>query len=130
AVTDFAAVMATVHCSPNVPETASQPLQPFRKIVPSAGVAVRVTVVPITYGAEHVAPQLIPDGLDVTVPEPIPVLLTARLNTLRLNVTVTVLAAVIVTVQVEPDTTSQPTQPPTVEFAAGTAVSVTCESLR
>jgi hypothetical protein len=43
AVTDRAALMATVQV---VPETASQPLQPA-KVEPKAGVAVRVTTVPL-----------------------------------------------------------------------------------
>ena len=43
AVTDRAALMVTLQ---NVPETASQPLQPA-KMEPVVGVAVRVTVVPL-----------------------------------------------------------------------------------
>jgi hypothetical protein len=35
-----------------------------------AAEAVRVTEVPDAYEAEHVAPQLMPAGLLVTVPEP------------------------------------------------------------
>ena len=42
-MTDRAARMVTLQ---NVPETASQPLQPV-KVEPKAGVAVRVTVVPL-----------------------------------------------------------------------------------
>ena len=38
--------------------------------------AVNVTTVPELYGAEHVAPQLIPVGLLVTVPDPVPGLIT------------------------------------------------------
>src|SRR5439155_872720 len=76
AVTDLAAPMFTLQISPNVPETASHPVQPLTNTEPRAGAAVRVTVVPITYGAEQSVPQLIPPGLEVTVPLPMPVLLT------------------------------------------------------
>ena len=47
------------------------PLQPW-KVEPLAGVAVRVTCVPLSKEAEQVAPQLIPVGLEVTVPLPVP----------------------------------------------------------
>jgi len=47
------------------------PLQPV-KVEPAAGVAVRVTAVPVVNAAEHVVPQEIPAGLLVTVPLPVP----------------------------------------------------------
>src|SRR5206468_8345654 len=63
-----------VHCvlvsSLTVP-SAEQPFQP-PKIEPGAGVAVSTTVVPRSYAAEQVAPQSMPGGLLVTVPEPAP----------------------------------------------------------
>lgn len=37
---------------------------------PVAAAAVRVTEVPLTNDAEHVGPQLMPAGLEVTVPVP------------------------------------------------------------
>jgi hypothetical protein len=43
---------------------------------PEAAVAVSVTGVPPLYVAEQVEPQLMPDGKLVTVPVPVPVLLT------------------------------------------------------
>src|SRR2546425_914000 len=39
---------------------------------PAAGVGVRVMVVPLATVTEHVVPQLIPSGVLVTVPEPLP----------------------------------------------------------
>ena len=51
------------------------PLHPSNE-EPDAGVAVKVTGLPALYAAEHVAPQLMPAGELVTVPEPLPVLLT------------------------------------------------------
>ena len=47
------------------------PVQPS-KVEPLAGVAVRVTCVPLAKEAEQVAPQLMPVGLEVTVPLPVP----------------------------------------------------------
>ena len=48
------------------------------KVEPGAAVAVRVTVVPSWYSAVQLAPQLIPAGELVTVPLPLPPLLTLR----------------------------------------------------
>ena len=53
------------------------PLQPA-KVEPVASVAVKVTVVPLAYEAEQVLPQLIPAGLLLTVPLPVPVLFTVK----------------------------------------------------
>ena len=55
------------------------PLQPL-KIEPAAGVAVRVTAVPLAYAATQVAPHEMPAGLLVTVPIPAPVLLTVSVK--------------------------------------------------
>jgi hypothetical protein len=53
-----------------LPETESQPLQPLKRDRSPVGVAVSITVEPLLKAAEQVPPQLIPDGLDVTVPLP------------------------------------------------------------
>jgi hypothetical protein len=42
---------------------------------PAVGVAVRATLAPVVNAALHVPPQLMPAGLLVTVPLPVPVLL-------------------------------------------------------
>ena len=55
------------------------PLQP-PKVEPEAGVAVRVTMVPLLKFAEQVLPQLMPAGELVTVPVPVPALTTERPN--------------------------------------------------
>jgi hypothetical protein len=73
AVTDLAADIVTEH----VPVPVQLPLQPA-KVEPAAGVAVNVTAVPLAYEAEQVAPQLIPAGLLVTVPLPVPLFVTVR----------------------------------------------------
>lgn len=51
------------------------PDQPM-KSEPTAGVAVNVIGVPFPKTRVHAAPQLMPAGLDVTVPEPVPVFAT------------------------------------------------------
>jgi hypothetical protein len=47
-------------------------------VEPEAGVAVRVTIVPLLKVALHTLPQLIPLGLLVTVPVPVPAGVTVR----------------------------------------------------
>jgi hypothetical protein len=67
AVTAPAAFIVTLHVP--VPEQA--PLQPV-KVDVGFGAALRVTAVPEPKFAEHVLPQLIPSGLLVTIPLPLP----------------------------------------------------------
>ncbi len=55
------------------------PVQPV-KVEPVAGVAVRVTAVPSGNVAEQVVPQSIPPGELLTVPAPVPVLVTVRVR--------------------------------------------------
>src|SRR2546426_1141868 len=71
-VTVVAALMVTLQAP--VPETP--PPRQRIKVEPAAGVAVSVTTVPLAKPAEQVAPQLIPAGLLVTVPEPVPASVT------------------------------------------------------
>src|SRR5260370_27968983 len=113
--------MVTAHVP--VPEQLP-PLQPA-KVEPPAGAAVSVTSVPLLYKAEHVAPQLIPAGLEVTVPLPDPVLLTESVNVWTLNVAVTVAAAFMVTAHLPVPDQPPPLQPAKADPPAGAAVSVT-----
>ena len=76
AVTVVAAVSETVQVL--VPEQPP-PLQPV-KVEPASGAAVRVTAAPLANAAVHVAPQEIPPGLLVTVPVPVPALLTVSVR--------------------------------------------------
>jgi hypothetical protein len=55
------------------------PLQPV-KVEPVAGAAVKVIAVPLAKLAEQVAPQLMPAGALVTVPVPVPALVTVRVK--------------------------------------------------
>src|SRR5947209_1703289 len=121
AVTVVAAESVTVQAP--VPEQPP-PLQPL-KVEPAAGAAVSVTAVPLAKLAAQVAPQVMPAGLLVTVPAPVPALGTVSVKVCRVNVAVTVVAALKVTVQAPVPEQPPPLQPPKVEPAAGAAVSVT-----
>ena len=60
------------------------------KVDPGSGVAVNVTTVPLAKLAPHTDPQLIPDGLLVTEPVPVPPFVTVRRKVwVVLNVAVT-----------------------------------------
>ena len=77
----------------------TEPLQPVpdqpAKVEPKAGVAVKVTAVPLLSVAEQVLPQLMPAGLLVTVPLPVPALATVRVKVeVFETVTVTLCTAV------------------------------------
>ena len=91
AVTVVAAVSVTVHVA--VPEHPP-PLQPV-KAEPAAGLAVRVTALPLVKLAEQLVPQLIPAGALVTVPEPLPDLTTDSEKVLLRTVTETVDAVAV-----------------------------------
>src|SRR5205823_13880690 len=92
-------------------------------------VLLSVMVVPLVKLAEQVTPQLIPAGELVTVPLPVPALLTVSAKLGRLKVAVTVVAAMTVTVQAPVPEHPPPLQPVKVEPAAAVAVSVTAVPL-
>lgn len=89
---------------------------------PLAAAAVSVTLVFALKSWVQLPPQLIPDGLDVTVPVPLPLRTTVR--RLTANVAVTVFAASIVTMHA-PVPEHAPPQPVNAFFALGVGVSVT-----
>ena len=96
------------------------PLQPANA-KPTSGVAFSVTAVPATKLEEQPVPQLMPEGVLVTVP--LLVFETERLSVLRVNVAVQVLLASTVT---EPSTQSAcPVHALNLELAAGFGVKVT-----
>lgn len=123
AVTDSAALIVTVHVP--VPVHPA-PLQP-PNVEPEFTAAVSTTWEPLLKFAEHVAPQLIPDGLLVTVPVPVPDFVTVKANVVGLNVADTDCAAVIVTVQTPTPEHPAPLQPANVLPLFAVAVSVTCD---
>ena len=118
--------MATVQVDPF---TASQPLQLMNRD-PVVGDAVSVTTALTTKSLAQPAPQLMPCGLDVTVPRPMPVFATVSVKRFSMKMAVADRALVMFTVHVVPETASHPVHPVKVEVAAGAAVSVTEESLR
>ncbi len=125
AVTVVAAETVTTHDPVPV---QPPPLQPL-KIEPAAGVAVSVTAVPLVKLTEQVAPQVMPDGLLVTVPVPVPALERVSAKVGRVKVAVTVVAAETVTTHDPVPEHPLPLQPVKVEPAAGAAVSVTAVPL-
>ncbi len=72
---------------------------------------------------------MIPAGVLLTVPLPVPALLTVRPTCDALNVAVTVVVEVMVTVQVPVPVHPPPLQPAKVEPVAGVAVRVTAVPL-
>jgi len=98
------------------------PLQPEKDEL-AAAAAVRVTTVPGAKLALQVSPQLMPDGLLVTAPWPVPFRTTLRSGEV-LKLAVTEAFCVSVTLQT-PAPLQAPDQPANDEFAAGDAVSVT-----
>jgi hypothetical protein len=97
------------------------PVQPLN-VNPASGVAFKVTVAPAVKLERQLVPQLIPEGVLVTVP--LPVFAAERLTVLRENVAVQVLSAFIAT-----DDAELPEQSPVhdwnLEFVAGVGVKIT-----
>jgi hypothetical protein len=124
AVTELAALTVTTQ----VPVPAQPPLQPV-KVEPAAGVAVSVTAVPLVKACEQVAPQAMPAGALLTVPLPVPDLVTLSVKDDCTKLAVTDAAAVIVVVHVPVPVQPPPVQPVNVEPAAGVAVKVTAVPL-
>src|SRR2546428_2454428 len=120
AVTVVAAESVIVHVP--VPEQPP-PLQPV-KAEPAAGLALRGTTLPLAKLADQVAPHVIPAGLLVTVPAPVPALETVSAN-VGAKVAVTVVAAESVIGHVPVPEQPPPLQPVKVEPPAGVAVRVT-----
>src|SRR5947199_9012334 len=111
AVTVVAALRVTVQApGPEQPP----PLQPL-KVEPAAGAAVSVTAVPLAKLAAQVAPQVMPAGLLVTLPAPVPALETVSVKVCRVKVAVTVVAALRATMQASGDQHPQSPLPLKVE---------------
>jgi hypothetical protein len=124
AVAFLAEDMATVQAP--VPALAQSPLQPTN-IDPGLAEAVSSTAVPLANEAEHVAPQLMPAGEEVTAPLPVPERATVSVCALgpwAWKLAVTLRDADIVTVQA-PVPEQSPPQPEKVDPAPGEAVSAT-----
>src|ERR687885_594763 len=105
------------------PVPVQSPLQP-EKIEPASAVAPRVTVVPSVKSAEQARPQEIPAGSLLTVPEPVPSLVTVSVLVIRVNRAVTLRAWSMVTRQ-GPVPVQSPPRPSKVECAPGEACRLT-----
>ena len=105
------------------PVAVQLPDQPAN-VEPAAGVAVKVTAVPLLKVVEQVLPQLIPVGLLVTLPVPVPARFTVSVYAvIRLNTAVQLMLPLIVTL---PSLQSAwPDQLAKVEPLAGVAVNFT-----
>ena len=121
AVTAVGPEIVTVQAA--VPEQPP-PLQPL-KIDPESGVAVSVTAVPLVKFVVQFVPHAMPAGVLVTVPLPVPALVTVRADVGTSKVAVTAVAAETFTVQAAVPEQPPPLQPVKVESAVGVAVSVT-----
>jgi hypothetical protein len=73
AVTDCALDNVTEHA----PVPVHAPLHP-PNVLDASGVALKLIEVPLLNCDEHVLPQLIPVGFDVTVPPPVPAFTTVK----------------------------------------------------
>lgn len=108
-----------------VPLLQPWPLQPMN-LESAPAVAFKVTTVALSNNAEQVGPQLIPAGVLITLPLPVPFLVSDRENFVwelsELNVALQVLATSII---IFPLPHPVPLQPPNVEPTAGVAVKVT-----
>ena len=118
AVTDVAAVMLTVQ----VPVPLHAPDQP-ENIELAFGAAVSTTLVAYVNDATQALPQLMPVGVEVTVPVPVPAFPTVRVYERMLKVAVTVAAAETAMVQAPVPLHPPPLQPAKDEPAAAAAVS-------
>jgi hypothetical protein len=87
------------------------PLQPA-KVEPFAGVAVNVTTWPLLNDEKQVVPQLIPSGLLVTVPDPVPPSPTSKVKVLA----AALLMAASIPVFMLPAVTDTASADPTVLF--------------
>ena len=81
------------------------------KVEPTCGAAVRVTRVPCSYASSQSAPQSMPTGVDVTVPSPVPLLVTVSRCWPTSKVAVTEAAAIMLITQVPAPLHPLPDQP-------------------
>jgi hypothetical protein len=114
-------VTVTTHPGPLQP-----PLHPAKTLL-AAGVAASVTWVLLAKFAVQVVGQLIPAGMLVTLPDPVPdrVIVRAALDGMALKAALTDVAAVMASVQVLVVPLHAPLHPAKVYPEAGVAVSVT-----
>ena len=102
---------------------SASPLHP-PNVEPALGVAVSVTTVPTAYIWLQSTPQLIPAGLDVTDPDPVPLIVTASvLGGITSNVAVQLRGSLMVTLLSAQS--APPLHPANVEPASGLGMRLT-----
>jgi hypothetical protein len=125
AVTALAASIVTEQ----VPVPVHAPLQ-LANVDPVEGAAVKVTLSPWAKLPVHETVQLIPDGVLVTVPLPVPAMVSVSANVgLRSKVAVTVVSAPIAKVQGASPEQPPPLHPMKTDPTDDAAVNVTCVPL-
>ena len=123
ATTEVAPATETVQ----LPVPVQLPLHPVN-VEPELATADKVTDVPLEKADEQVVPQLMPLGELVTVPEPVPPLVTVKESDAPpVKLAVTAFKASTVTVQVAPAADVHPVQLLNVAPLKGVAVSVTVD---
>jgi hypothetical protein len=123
ALTDWDALIVTAHA----PVPVHAPLQPLN-VLPDAACALNVTAVPLLKLEEQVLPQLMPLGLLLIVPLPVPAVVVVSTKVLVLleeKLADTDWAALIVTVQLLALPVHAPPQPPKLCPLAACSVRVT-----
>ena len=120
ALTAFAASAVTTHVPVPLQPPPDQPVNDD----PTPAVAVNVIVDPCSIVSEHDAPQLMPAGVDVTVPTPVPDLVTETGYVFNAKFAVTVVAEVTATVHDPVPVQPPPDQPVNVDEADGLAINV------
>jgi hypothetical protein len=126
AVTAVLELSFTVH----IPMPVQPPPQ-LENTEPLLAVAVSATLVALGKLAEHLLPQVMPAGLLLTVPLPVPFFVTLSVKfcadpLLGLKVAVTVMLELSVTVQLPVPEHPPPLQPENTERSLATAVRLTC----
>lgn len=106
---------------------AGQLLDQPAKTEPEEGVAVKVTTVPLLRVFVQVVPQVIPEGLLVTVPKPERATVSVYVVVIGLNTAVQLMSALTVTIPVPQ--ALLPVQPANVDPLAATAIRVTAVPL-
>ena len=118
-------VVSLVTVSMQAPVPTHEPLQPTNVDVPAAA-AVKASVEPWSTVSVQVPGQLMPAGVEVTAPVPLPARLTVTAYRAVLNVAVTVVSAPSVTThEVAVPLQPPPAQPANVAPTSGAAVRVT-----
>ena len=118
-----ATVRAVVMLTVQVPVPVQAPVHPA-KVEPVPAEAARVTLVPLEKFALHEVPHAIPPGVEVTVPLPVPFLVSVRayeVGVLRAKAAVTLFAPSTTKVQL-PVPVQAPLQPEKVDPAAEVAL--------